>query len=64
MKEVATIMIHDVESSGEAVAIIRPSNNCVSLCLSLKSGGDVDIVMDKADTEKLVEALKKASLMI
>lgn len=59
--ETATIMIRDVDSSDEAVAIVRYDQDRVALCLSLKSNGDVEIVMSKADAGKLIEALKKAT---
>jgi hypothetical protein len=60
MTEAATITFQDTDSSDEAVAIVRYDESRVSLCLSLKSDGDVEVVMKKADVEKLIEALKKA----
>ena len=47
-------------SPDEAVAIVRYEEDRVALCLSLKSNGDVDVVMKKADAAKLVEALNRA----
>jgi hypothetical protein len=60
MKEAATITFKDAESSDEAVAIVRYDESRVALCLSLKSDGDTEVVMTKADTRKLIEALKRA----
>jgi hypothetical protein len=60
MKEAATISFQDAESQDEAVAIVRYDENHVALCLSLKSDGDVEVVMKKGDVEKLIEALKKS----
>jgi hypothetical protein len=60
MKEAATITFKDAESSDEAVAIVRYDESRVALCLSLKSNGDVEVVMKKADAERLAEALKRA----
>jgi hypothetical protein len=60
MKELATITFQDAGSSDEAVAIVRYEEDRVALCLSLKSNGDVDVVMKKADAAKLVEALNRA----
>ena len=60
MKEIATILLRDADSSDEAVAIVGYEENLVSLCLSLKSDGDVQVVMKKADAAKLEEALKRA----
>ena len=61
MNEAATITIRDVESSDDAVAIVRYDESRVALSLSLKSDGDVEIVMNKADAGRLIEALKKAT---
>ena len=60
MKEVATIIFKDAESSDEAVAIVRYDESLVALCLSLKSGGDTEVIMTKTDARKLVEAMKRA----
>ncbi len=60
MKEAATIKFKDAESSDEAVAIVRYDESRVAICLSLKSDGDVEVVMNKADAGKLVEALRNA----
>ena len=60
MKEAATITFKDADSSEEAVAIVRYDESRVALCLSLKSNGDVEVVMKRADAGALIEALKKA----
>jgi hypothetical protein len=60
MKEAATITFRDDDSSDEAVAIVRYDEGRVALCLSLKSDGDVEVVMKKADAGTLIEALKRA----
>ena len=60
MKEAATIEFKDAESSDEAVAIVRYEESRVALCLSLKSNGDFEVVMSKADAGKLAEVLKMA----
>jgi len=60
MNEAATITIRDVDSSDEAIAIVRYDEGRVALCLSLKSDGDVEVVMNKADAGALIEALRKA----
>jgi hypothetical protein len=60
MNEAATIIFKDADSSDEAVAIVRYDESRVALCLSRKSNGDVEVVMEKADAGRLVEALKKA----
>jgi hypothetical protein len=61
VNEAATIRFKDAESSDVAVAIVRYDERRVALCLSLKSNGDIEVVMEKADARKLVEALRKAT---
>jgi len=46
----STIAFQDCESSDEEVAIVRYDKSCVALCLSLKSDGDVEVVMKKVDS--------------
>ena len=60
MKEIATITFTDVETSDETFAIIRSSSDRVALCLSSKSGGDIEVFMNKNDALALCDALKKA----
>ena len=60
MKESATIIFRDAESSDEAVAIIRYDTNHVALCLSLKSDGDLEVVMEKEDARRLLVALEQS----
>lgn len=60
MKESTTITFEDAESSEEAVAIVRYDQSNVALCLSLKSNGDMEVVMKKEDARKLIAALNKA----
>lgn len=60
MKEATTITFQDAESSDEAIAIVRYDESNVALCLSLKSNGDIEVVMNKADAYKLIEALTTA----
>jgi len=60
MTDAATIKFRDAESSEEAVAMVRYDEHRVAVCLSLKTNGDVEAVMSKADAQKLLEALKVA----
>jgi hypothetical protein len=60
MKEAATIKFTDADSADEAYAIVRYDESFVAVCLSLKSNGDIEVVMKKEDAKKLSEALKKA----
>ena len=60
MQESTTITFQDAETSEEAVAIVRYNQKNVAICLSHKSDGDMEVVMAKADAQKLIEALTKA----
>ena len=60
MKESTTIPFQDIETSEDSLAIVCHDQSNVSLCLSRKSDGDMEVVMTKADATKLIEALKKA----
>ena len=60
LEEVVTIKFMDTDTNDEAVAIIRYDENSVAVALSLKSGGDIQVVMKKEDAKKLSEALKRA----
>ena len=55
--QTATITFKDASTSQEAVAIVRHEDDQVTLCLSLLDDGDVELVMDKAVTKRLIEAL-------
>jgi hypothetical protein len=61
MKEIATIKFYDIASSDEGAAIVRCDEEYIALCLSLKLGGDVEIVMNKTDTQKIIDALVQAT---
>ena len=60
MREAATITFQNIDSSDEAVAIVRYDERHVALCLSLKSSEDVEVVMSKVDARALIHALKQA----
>jgi hypothetical protein len=60
MQEATTITFRDAETSDEGIAIVRYDESCVALCLSLKSDGDIEVVMKKSDAGKLIEGLKRA----
>ena len=60
MKEVATIQFIDVDSSGEALAIVRAAEGRVALCISSIADGDTEVVFQTKDCERLLEALRRA----
>lgn len=61
MKLAATITFTDLDSSDEAVAIVRSDESSVAVGLSLKSDGDLQVVMKKSDAILLADALQKAA---
>ena len=62
MNEAATIKFTDLETRDEAVVIVRYDETTLALGLSLKTDGDMEIVMKKEDARLLLEALKKANV--
>jgi hypothetical protein len=57
----ATISFRDVESGDDATLIVRYDAASVALCISLRSGGDIEVRMNKEDTKKVIEALSRAT---
>jgi hypothetical protein len=60
MEQVTIIKFKDLDTSDEALVIVRHDEASVVLGLSLKSNGDVQVVMRKESARELYEALKKA----
>lgn len=60
-KNIDTIEYIDCNDKEEACIIIRQCDDHVAICLSLKSQGDIESLMDKRTTLKLIDALRKAS---
>ena len=60
MKEAATINFTEVDNSDDACAVVRYDEASVAICISLKSNGDMEVVMRKEDAKQLMDALKKA----
>jgi len=60
MTEAATIRFEDLETRQEALAIVRYDETCVTVALSHKEDGDLQVVMSKDEAKQLLEALKVA----
>lgn len=60
MTQIDTINFFDIETGGEACAIVRADQGCVALALSLRNGGDVEVFMEPATMKTLIGALQKA----
>lgn len=43
----STLEFHDFESSDKAVAVVRRLGERVTLALSIRSNGDIDVFLDK-----------------
>ena len=56
MDHLTTFSFTDASSGDEVWVIIRYSEACVSFAVSLKSEGDVEIVMHKQELSKLIDA--------
>lgn len=60
MTEAVTIQFEDLETRQEALAIVRYDDSCVVVALSHREDGDIQVVMNKEQAMKLMEALKVA----
>jgi hypothetical protein len=60
MEQPIIIKFKDLDANDEAVVIVRYDKASVVVGLSLRSNGDMQVVMTKADARKLIEALEKA----
>lgn len=61
IKNIDTIEYIDSDNKEEAYIIIRQCDDHVAICLSLLSQGDIESLMDKQTTLRLIDALTKAS---
>lgn len=57
----SAVEFHDLETGDDAVVIVRHDATSVALCVSLKSGGDVEVRMKKEEAKRVIEALSKAT---
>jgi hypothetical protein len=60
MKSPIIIKLEDLDTSDEALVIVRFDDTSVVVGLSLKKGADIQVVMNKEKAIELIEALKKA----
>ncbi len=60
MKIADTIIFCDQDRNEDAVAIVRYNADSVCICISLKSGGDLEVAMKKNDAKRLAKALDMA----
>jgi hypothetical protein len=60
MKEAVTIKLTDLETSDEALVLIRYDESAVALGLSLRLNGDIEVVMTKDDARAIISALEAA----
>lgn len=60
MTEPITIQFEDLETQEEALAIVRYDDSRVVVALSHKKDGDMQVVMNKEQARKLLDALKAA----
>jgi hypothetical protein len=59
-KSDTTIELFDEESKDQACVIVRRCGDKVCLCISLRTDGDVETVMDRDTAARLVRALETA----
>ena len=57
MNELTTFTFTDTSSGDEVCVVIRYGDESVAVSMSLSSNGDVEVVMQKQDLSKLIDAL-------
>jgi hypothetical protein len=57
-REIATVSFVDGESGSEAFAVVRQRGRSIALGISIKSDGDIDVLLDVHAAAKLLEAMK------
>ena len=60
MQTADTIVFRDIDTADEAVVMVRYDARHVVLAISLKSNGDIQAVMTKADAAKVMAALQRS----
>jgi hypothetical protein len=63
MVEIKTISFLDAASGEQALAIVRVGPEGITLTLSLRRDGDVEVVLQPQDCEALITALEQANAM-
>lgn len=61
MKHAATIKFEDLDEHDEALVIVRYDDDCVVLGLSLRTNGDLQVVMSKEYARQVIQALTEAA---
>jgi hypothetical protein len=59
MNSSRTILFTELETSDEGLIVIRSDERSVALALSIKTNGDMEVVMSKVDAKRLLEALSE-----
>jgi len=60
MDQIATVAFRDTESGSEALAIVRAAPGIVGVALSLRSDGDIEVLLPTTAAQTLLEALHHA----
>jgi len=59
-KEIATIKFSSFGPENEGIAVIRKVDKNIAICLSLKEGGDAEVIVSPTECQELIQALRKA----
>ena len=62
MDAVATVEFRDVESGDEGIALVRSGPGVVSLALSLRNDGDIEVFLPLTAARDLLDAMRRAVL--
>jgi len=58
--EIATIKFSSFDPENEGIAVIRIVGKNIGICLSLKEGGDAEVIASPTECQELIQALRKA----
>jgi hypothetical protein len=60
MSQIAMVEFIDADSSDQAVVLVRAKEGLISVAISLRQNGDLEVFFGKAECERVIDALQKA----
>ena len=60
MKSISTIEFRDCDSQDDALIVIRAASRCIALGISLKSDGDLEVIIPVEKAQSLIDSLQQA----
>lgn len=60
MKQIATIDFTDAGSGDEGILLLRAAREQIAMCVSLKTDGDLEVLLDLVTCSRLLDGLRSA----